>query len=35
VTKGQDEGKNVRVMWVVDALGATLLLVLMVWKPGH
>jgi hypothetical protein len=35
VTKGEDQGKDVRVMWVVDALGATLLLVLMVWKPGH
>jgi uncharacterized membrane protein len=35
VTKGDDPGKDVRVMWIVDALGATLLLVLMVWKPGH
>ena len=35
VTKGEDAGKNVRVLWVVDMLGATLLLVLMVWKPGH
>ena len=35
VTKGQDATKDVRVMWIVDALGATLLLVLMVWKPGH
>lgn len=35
VTKGKDGGKDVRVLWIVDALGATLLLVLMVWKPGH
>ena len=35
VVKGEDAGRNVRLLWVVDALGATLLLVLMVWKPGH
>jgi uncharacterized membrane protein len=35
VVKGQDEGRNVRILWIVDALGATLLLVLMIWKPGH
>src|SRR6478609_8388598 len=35
VTKGEDSGRNVKVLWVVDMLGATLLLVLMVWKPGH
>jgi hypothetical protein len=35
VAKGDDQGKDVRVMWVADALGAMLLLVLMVWKPGH
>jgi hypothetical protein len=35
VNKGEDEGKNVRMLWIVDALGAALLLVLMVWKPGH
>lgn len=35
VTKGEDSGRNVKVLWVVDALGATLLLVLMIWKPGH
>src|SRR3954451_157033 len=29
------EPANVRVLWIVDALGAALLLVLMVWKPGH
>jgi len=33
--KGEDGGRDVRVLWVVDILGATLLLVLMVWKPGH
>jgi hypothetical protein len=33
--KGEDDGRNVRTLWVVDAVGATLLLVLMVWKPGH
>jgi uncharacterized membrane protein len=35
VTKGEDGGRNVRVLWIVDSLGAALLLVLMVWKPGH
>jgi hypothetical protein len=35
VRKGDDAGRNVRAMWFMDALGATLLLVLMVWKPGH
>jgi hypothetical protein len=35
VTKGDDGGKDMKVLWVVDVLGATLLLVLMVWKPGH
>jgi uncharacterized membrane protein len=35
VGKGEDQGRNVRVLWYVDALGAALLLVLMVWKPGH
>jgi uncharacterized membrane protein len=35
VTKGEDAGLNVRALWIVDALGATLLLVLMIWKPGH
>jgi hypothetical protein len=35
VIKGEDSGRNVRTLWIVDALGATLLLVLMVWKPGH
>jgi hypothetical protein len=33
--KGDDAGRDVRTMWIVDALGATLLLVLMIWKPGH
>jgi uncharacterized membrane protein len=35
VTKGEDAGKNVRILWLADILGATILLVLMVWKPGH
>ena len=35
VTKGEDTGKNVRTLWIVDMVGAVLLLVLMVWKPGH
>ena len=35
VTKGEDAGKNVRTLWIVDMVGAVLLLVLMVWKPGH
>jgi len=26
---------NVRTLWIVDALGATILLILMIWKPGH
>jgi uncharacterized membrane protein len=33
--KGDEAGRDVRAMWIVDALGATLLLVLMIWKPGH
>ena len=35
VRKEEDSGRDVRVVWFVDALGAALLLVLMVWKPGH
>jgi uncharacterized membrane protein len=35
VQKGEDAGKNLRTLWIVDMLGAVLLLVLMVWKPGH
>jgi hypothetical protein len=35
VMKGEDGGRDVRTLWIVDILGATLLLVLMVWKPGH
>ena len=34
VMKGED-GRNVRALWVADALGALFLLVLMIWKPGH
>jgi hypothetical protein len=35
VLKGEDANRNLRTLWIVDALGATLLLVLMIWKPGH
>jgi len=35
VLKGEDEGRNIRLLWFADMLGALLLLVLMVWKPGH
>jgi uncharacterized membrane protein len=35
VVKGEDDGRNLRSLWIADALGAALLLVLMVWKPGH
>lgn len=30
-----DAAGDVRLFWFVDALAATLILVLMVWKPGH
>jgi hypothetical protein len=33
--KGEDEARNVVRLWVGDMVGAILLLVLMVWKPGH
>jgi len=35
VQKGEEAARDLRVLWIADALGATLLLVLMVWKPGH
>jgi uncharacterized membrane protein len=35
VGKGEDSGRDVRMLWYADAIGAALLLVLMVWKPGH
>jgi uncharacterized membrane protein len=35
VTKGEDGGRDVKVLWVVDMVGAILLLVVMIWKPGH
>jgi uncharacterized membrane protein len=35
VGKGDDAGRDVRLLWAIDLLGATVLLVLMVWKPGH
>ena len=34
VGKGEETGRDVRVLWWVDIVGAILLLVLMVWKPG-
>ena len=34
VTKGEDGGRDIRALWVADALGATIILVLMIWKPG-
>jgi uncharacterized membrane protein len=34
--KGEGGGeRDVSKLWMADMLGATLLLVLMVWKPGH
>src|SRR4051794_1911160 len=34
--KGEAKGeRGVTKLWIVDALSATLLLVLMIWKPGH
>jgi uncharacterized membrane protein len=33
--KGEDARRDVRVLWLADMVGATILLVLMVWKPGH
>jgi hypothetical protein len=35
VLKGDDSGRDLTTVWIVNALGATLLLVLMIWKPGH
>jgi hypothetical protein len=35
VGKGEDAASNLRPLWIADALGAALLLVLMIWKPGH
>jgi uncharacterized membrane protein len=35
VVKGEDPGSNLRMLWYGDTLGAALLLVLMIWKPGH
>ena len=32
---GGDVAPNVRTLWIVDLLGATILLILMIWKPGH
>lgn len=33
--KGEDAGQGARRLWAGDALGALLILVLMIWKPGH
>ena len=33
-TKGQDSGRDLKVLWAVDMLAAMAILVLMVWKPG-
>jgi hypothetical protein len=34
--EGKGEAQtDARTMWYIDALGALLLLVVMVWKPGH
>jgi uncharacterized membrane protein len=35
VRDGGDAAPNVRTLWIVDLLGATILLILMIWKPGH
>ncbi|MEN3313542.1 MAG: hypothetical protein V7645_2871 [Actinomycetota bacterium] len=35
VTKGEDSGRNIKVLWAIDMVAAMLILVLMVWKPGH
>lgn len=35
VRRGEDVGRDVRRIWIGDALGALILLILMVWKPGH
>jgi uncharacterized membrane protein len=33
--KGEEGEKQINRLWLGDMLGAILLLVLMVWKPGH
>jgi uncharacterized membrane protein len=33
--KGEGTGRDVRMLWWADMVGAVLLLALMVWKPGH
>jgi uncharacterized membrane protein len=32
---GEEVKRDVRVLYIVDLLGVTILLVLMIWKPGH
>lgn len=35
LVKGEADRKRVALLWAGDMLGAVLILVLMVWKPGH
>ena len=35
VAKGEDSGRDIKVLCAIDMAAAILLLVLMVWKPGH
>jgi uncharacterized membrane protein len=35
VGKGEDGGRNVKALWVVDMVAAMALIAIMVWKPGH
>jgi hypothetical protein len=35
VIKGEDGARHVKTIWIVDAIGAAVLLILMIWKPGH
>jgi uncharacterized membrane protein len=35
VLRGEEAAGDRRALWIADALGATVLLILMVWKPGH
>ena len=35
VAKGEDAGRDIKVLWAIDMAAAILLLILMVWKPGH
>jgi uncharacterized membrane protein len=33
--RGEEAAGNLRALWIADAFSATVLLALMVWKPGH